>query len=95
MLGEVERGKDWVQRALLLDPDNLWVMYNAACGLTFRSADLDGAMDLLEQFFGRLDSPAFLRHAAIDPDLDAVREHPRFKSMVSAAHERLQLSVGN
>ena len=92
MLGEIDRGKDWVQRALLLDPDNLWVMYNAACGLTFRNADLDGAMDLLQQFFERLDSPAFLRHAAIDPDLDAVREHPRFRSMISAAEERLQLA---
>jgi adenylate cyclase len=92
MLGEIERGKDWVQRALLLDPENLWVMYNAACGLTFRNADLEGAMDLLEQFFARLDSLAFLRHAAIDPDLDALRELPRFKTMVSDAHERLQLS---
>ena len=91
MLGEVERGKDWVQRALLLDPDNLWVLYNAACGLTFRNSDLDGAMDLLEQFFERLDSPAFLRHADIDPDLNAVREHPRFKAMISLARDRLQV----
>jgi adenylate cyclase len=90
MLGEIERGKDWVQRALLLDPDNMWVMYNAACGLTFRNSDLDGALDLLEQFFTKLDSPSFLRHAAIDPDLDVLREHPRFKSMVTAAEERLQ-----
>ena len=92
MLGEIERGKDWVQRALLLDPDNLWVMYNAACGLTFRNADLEGAMDLLEQFFARLDSLAFLRHAAIDPDLDALRELPRFKTMVTDAHDRLQVA---
>jgi adenylate cyclase len=91
MMGEIERGKDWVQRALLLDPDNLWVLYNAACGLTFRNADLEGALDLLDQFFGRLDSAAFLRHAAIDPDLDALREHSRFKNMVSEARDRLQL----
>ena len=89
MLGEIERGKDWVQRALLLDPDNLWVLYNAACGLTFRNSDLDGALDLLEQFFERLDSGAFIRHAEIDPDLDAVREHERFKSMVEDARVRL------
>ena len=92
MLGEIERGKDWVQRALLLDPDNLWVLYNAACGLTFRDSDLDGAMDLLQQFFERLDSAAFLRHADIDPDLDAVREHPRFLNMVSVARDRLQIA---
>jgi len=67
-------------------------MYNAACGLTFRNADLEGAMDLLEQFFARLDSLAFLRHAAIDPDLDALRELPRFKTMVTDAHDRLQVA---
>jgi hypothetical protein len=67
-------------------------MYNAACGLTFRNADLEGAMDLLEQFFERLDSLAFLRHAAIDPDLDALREIPRFKTMVDEAHHRLEVS---
>ena len=89
MLGEIERGKDWVQRALLLDPDNLSVLYNAACGLTFKSADVDGALDLLEQFFERLDSAAFLRHADIDPDLDAVRHHVRFASMISSARDRL------
>lgn len=92
MLGEVERGKDWVQRALLLDPDNLWVLYNAACGLTCRNADLAGAMDLLQQFFDRLDSPAFLRHADMDPDLNAVRGHPRFIDMIATARDRLQLA---
>jgi hypothetical protein len=49
-------------------------------------------MELLQQFFERLDSPAFLGHADIDPDLDAVREHPRFKTMVSVARDRLQVA---
>jgi adenylate cyclase len=90
MMGEVERGKDWTQRALLLDPENLMIRYNVACSLTFRNSDLDGSLDLLEQYFNRVDSPGQIRHAAIDPDLDAVREHPRFRSMISAAEERLQ-----
>lgn len=30
--------------------------------------------------------------AAIDPDLDVLREITRFKTMVSDAHERLQLT---
>jgi adenylate cyclase len=92
MLGEIERGKDWVQRALLLDPDNLWVLYNAACGLTFRNSDLDGAIDLLAQFFERLDSPSFLRHAEIDPDMDPLRHDPRFQVMTAAAKKRLGMS---
>jgi adenylate cyclase len=91
MYGEIERGKDWIQRALLLDPDNMSVLYNLACGLTFRNADLDGAMDLLEPWFERLDSPAFIRHAEIDPDIDPIRDHPRYKEMVGSARKRLKM----
>jgi adenylate cyclase len=92
MLGDVERGKDWVQRALLLDPDNIMVLYNAACSLTFRNLDLDGALDLLEQYFERLESPGNVHHAEIDPDMEPVREHPRFVAMLSSAKQRLGLS---
>jgi adenylate cyclase len=91
MFGEIERGKGWIQRALLLDPDNMSVLYNLACGLTFRNADLDGAMDLLEPWFERLDSPAFIRHTEIDPDIDPIRDHPRFKAMLGSARKRLKM----
>ena len=89
MLGDLDRGKDWVERALLLDPDNLLVRYNAACALTFRRADLEGALDLLEIYFERLESPGNIHHSEIDPDMDAVRDHPRFKAMMSGARKRL------
>ena len=89
MMGEIERGKDWTQRALLLDPENLSIRYNVACSLTFRNSDLDGALDLLEQYFDRIDTPGQISHAEIDPDMDRVREDPRFKAMVGAAKRRL------
>jgi adenylate cyclase len=89
MLGDLDRGKDWVERALLLDPDNLLVRYNAACALTFRKADLEGALDLLEIYFERLESPGNIHHSEIDPDMDGVRDHPRFKAMMSGARKRL------
>jgi adenylate cyclase len=92
MLGEIERGKDWVQRALLLDPDNIMVLYNAACSMTFRNADLEGALDLLEQYFEKLESPGNIHHAEIDPDMDPVRDDPRFQTMIAQAKERLGLA---
>jgi adenylate cyclase len=92
MLGEVERGKDWVQRALVLDPDNIMVLYNAACSLTFRDSDLDGALDLLEQYFERLESPGNIHHAEIDPDMNPVRDLPRFKAMLASARQRLGMA---
>ncbi len=92
MLGDAERGKDWVQRAVLLDPENMSVLYNAACGLTYRESDLDAAMDLLEQYFERLQSPAYIRHAEIDPDMDPLRENPRFVEMLASAKQRLGIA---
>jgi adenylate cyclase len=89
LLGEVERGKDWLQRSLLLDPDNMMVLYNSACSLTYRNADLEGALDMLQEYFERVESPGNILHAEIDPDMDPVREDPRFKSMLAAAKERL------
>lgn len=89
LLGEVERGKDWLQRALLLDPDNMMVLYNSACSLTYRNADLDGALDLLQQYFEKVESPGNILHAEIDPDMDPVREDPRFVSMLEAAKQRV------
>jgi adenylate cyclase len=97
ILGDIDRGKDWVDRALLLDPDNLMVRYNAACALTFKQADLSGALDLLDQYFARLASPGNIHHAEIDPDMDPVRDDPRFKEMLASAKQRLGIAetVGN
>ena len=67
--------------------------YNAACALTFREADLDGALDLLEPYFAGLDSPGNVHHAEIDPDMNALRAKPRFKSMIAAARERLGMEA--
>jgi len=89
MIGEVERAKDWLQRALLLDPDNLMVRYNVACSLTFRNSDPEGALELLEPYFERIDSPGQIRHAEIDPDMDCLRDDHRFKTMLAGAKQRL------
>jgi adenylate cyclase len=89
MIGEVDRAKDWLQRALLLDPENLMVRYNVACSLTFRNSDLEGALDLLAPYFEGIDSPGQIRHAEIDPDMDSLRDDPRFKTMLASAKDRL------
>jgi adenylate cyclase len=89
MIGEIDRAKDWLQRALLLDPENLMVRYNVACSLTFRNVDLEGALELLGPYFERIDSPGNISHAEIDPDMDALRDDPRFKTMIEGAKQRL------
>ena len=87
-LGEIERAKDLAERAMLLDPDNVNMKYNFACMLVNDLHDHDGALDLLEPLFDGM--PLEVLHwVQADPDLDSIRDHPRFKAMWAAAEVRL------
>jgi adenylate cyclase len=87
-LGEAERAKDWINRALLIDPDNMNARYNFACIMTTHLKESDAALKLLGPVFETL-AIGFLNHANADPDLDPLRNDPRFKAMVAAAEARL------
>jgi adenylate cyclase len=88
VLGEVERAKEWAARALLLDPDNVNLRYNFACSLITELHDYDAALDLLAPRFEKMPIEV-LNWVRTDPDLDAIREHPRFTAMLAAAEARL------
>jgi hypothetical protein len=62
--------------------------YNLACSLTTYLDDSEGAMDLLEPYFGFV-GISDLEHAKIDPDMDRLRGYERFKEMVAAAAARI------
>jgi adenylate cyclase len=89
-LGETERAKEWIERALLIDSDNLNLRYNFACVLAahLREPDPDGAMDLLEPVLAKMSGSLF-SSTLVDPDLDILRDRPRFKRMVEEATLRL------
>ena len=88
VLGETERAKEWAERAMLLDPDNMNMKYNFACMLVTDLHDYEGALDLLDPLFDRMRADV-MHWVKTDPDLDPVRDHPRFKAMLSAAETRL------
>ena len=90
VLGEHDRAKDWVRRALLIDPDNLDVRYNSACLLASHLDDAEGALDLLQPFFDRVRSKNHIKHLEADPDLEPIRTNPRFNEMLGAAKLRLR-----
>jgi len=90
VLGEAERAKDLAKRAMLLDPDNLTMRYNFACGFA-ALREFDVALDLLGPVFER-DAAETVLWAKVDPDLDEVRDHPRFKDMIAQADVRLAIA---
>jgi adenylate cyclase len=89
IVGETDRAKEWVQRALLLDPENLSMRYNLACVLSLELGDHETALDVLDTFFERVQSSIHVKHLEVDPDLDGLRDHKRFKQMLSNAKQRL------
>lgn len=87
-LGQTERAKEWTARALIVDPDNLNMRYNIACAFVLDLKEYDAALDLLEPVLARF-GEGRVAHVRTDPDLDAVRSHPRFVAMMAAAEARL------
>jgi len=87
-LGEVERAKEWVARALLIDPDNHNMRYNFACMHVVDLKDHDGALALLGPLFEVVSIDA-INWSDVDSDLDALRDDPRYQAMLAKARARL------
>jgi adenylate cyclase len=87
MLGEADRAQAWIERGLLLDPDNQTMRYNLAWGLIAIFHDETRAIDMLEPVFANA-GPNVIRLAANDPNLDSLRADPKFQQMLEAARKR-------
>ena len=87
VLGEAERAKEFAKRGMVLDPDNLNMRYNFACGLV-SLGEFEVALELLGPVFEK-DATEPINWAKVDPDLDPLRELPRFQAMMRAADARL------
>ena len=87
-LGEAERAKERMNRALLIDPDDWNMRYNFACVLLIHLDEPDAALDVLGPVLENV-AATFLSHIKVDPDFTRVRDDPRFKAMIAAAEARL------
>jgi adenylate cyclase len=92
VLGDEERARDWIRRALLLDPDNLLGRYNIACVLAADLNEHQEAIQALQPYFEHTTSTTEIRHLEVDPDLDPIRGDPHFKQMLASARERLGMT---
>ena len=86
-LGETERAKEWMERALLIDPDNLNMRYNFACTVAAELHDAEAALEMIEPAI--LNAGGSLGNAEFDPDLELILDDPRYKAMIAKAKERL------
>jgi adenylate cyclase len=90
-LGTRNRARDWIERGLLVDPDNLMMRYNLAWGLNKIFNDPEAAIDMLRPVMANAGAN-IIRLAANDPNLDNLRSDPRFEAMMQAAKERVGLA---
>ncbi|HZZ89210.1 MAG TPA: TIR domain-containing protein [Caulobacteraceae bacterium] len=87
-LGEAGRCRDWIRRALLIDPDNLIMRYNFACTLCVYFQDMDAALEVLAPYFARAPR-SDIDWMKVDPDLATLRQTPRFQALLAATEARM------
>jgi adenylate cyclase len=81
-MGEPDRAADWVGRALAIDADEAIIQYNATCVYV--------ALQRHEQALASLEAAIALGGAATkdwalnDPDLDPLRDAPRFQALLAS-----------
>ena len=79
-LGQSDRAREWVSRAMSIDPDDVLTQYNAACVYSLLG-DIEPAFDLLERLLPHAnhETKAWIKH---DSDFDPLREHPRYQKIL-------------
>ncbi len=79
-LGERDRAREWISRAMATDPDDVLTQYNVACVYS-KLGELEVAFDLLERLLPHAnhETKSWVRH---DPDFDALRTQPRYAKVL-------------
>jgi tetratricopeptide (TPR) repeat protein len=78
-LGDIERGEQWIEQALHINPDGTDTLYNSACFYALAGKP-EKAIDCLE---GALDHGfAHKEWVEHDSDLDTIRANPRYQELL-------------
>ncbi|MGC1323199.1 MAG: tetratricopeptide repeat protein [Candidatus Udaeobacter sp.] len=78
-LGQTDRSKQWTQQAMTLAPSDPLVLYNAACNFALLG-ETNHALDGLERAIeAGVAVGDWIKH---DPDVDSLRDHPRFQAIM-------------
>ena len=90
-LGEGDRAKARMNRAMLIDPDNWNMRYNFACALSVYLKDTDATLKMIKSLLETATEP-LLDYMRADPDFDHLHGDPRWQAMIAAAEARLAAS---
>jgi adenylate cyclase len=83
VLGEVERARQWAERALWLEPNDAQILYNIASVYSLLG-DGDRAIELLQRGL----HPRLATWARHDVDFAPLRDDPRFLALLGACPDR-------
>jgi adenylate cyclase len=86
-LDQKDRAKQWIDRAVLLDPNNMFMRYNSAMTMAVFFDDVEGAIEALGIALTK-GGRNVVTLAANDPNLDKLRGDARFKRMLGDACAR-------
>jgi len=75
-----EKSLEWAGRALAIDPEDSVVLYNVACVYAL-TGETDRALDCLERAVRN--GSGHREWMENDSDLESLRQHPRFKALLS------------
>jgi len=89
--GEHERAREWIDRAMLLDPENDNMRYNFACIFACYMQDKEAALALLATTLLR--SRTHFVAAQTDPDFDCLRDDSRFAALVERARTHFTMGA--
>ncbi|HET7606606.1 MAG TPA: TIR domain-containing protein [Sphingomicrobium sp.] len=88
-LGEPDRARKWIRKALNVDPGNLAMRYSVAATAAGFLDDEGQALDLLEPFAEAARFVSHLQLLKLDPGWAAIRDGPGFQAMLKRAGKRV------
>jgi len=77
VLGHMDKAREWTEHSLALKPKDPATRYNAACFYA-KNGEIEKALDCLEN---SVTSRTWIEN---DPDLNTLRDEPRFKTLVES-----------
>ena len=94
-LGESDRARKWIRKALTVDPGNLAMRYSLAATAAGTLNDEEQALDIIEPF---AEAARFAPHLIMlerDPSWDGIRASAEFRSMLQRARRRVEAFAGS